>query len=506
MAVDSSAAQSPVIHRTVPLAIRPVKSPQIRFVGENLSGATELWTSFPAQPIRVLDNGSNAKKDVSFALNLPADQARGLGAVRLVATNGISDFQWILFDSLPASVNAETNKTLAAALKLMLPSAVDGIAAEVTSHFFQFTLKKGKRVAIEVMAARLGSAMDPVLRVLDVKGRELAYNEDSPGFGGDARIDFTASKAGQYFIELRDTRYQGGPRFFYRLRVADSIEPKRPFIASEACGIYPPASSNTPGGREREPNDSPQSAQQLTLPGLIAGGFGKPRDRDFYAFIVEKDQRLMVTGKTRSLGSPCDLFLQILKPDGSKVAESNPTGADEGGITNKFSEAGTYLLLVGELNHQGGTNFDYQIDLKPFQRGFALTAETNRLEVAASGTFDLKITTTRREYDGPITLKLSHPDLTFTNSVIPSKTNTTQIKVTIPPELQPGKLINFYVFGEARIDDAAVEARASTLPALRKSFPNQLYPPMELDGLIGLGVTSRNPANPKAPEKKSERE
>ena len=41
--------------------------------------------------------------------------------------------------------------------------------------------------------------------------------------------------------------------------------------------------------------------------------------------------------------------LKILKPDGSTVAEANPTGADEGGVTNKFSEAGTYLLLVEEL-------------------------------------------------------------------------------------------------------------------------------------------------------------
>ncbi|MCI0540441.1 MAG: hypothetical protein L0Z50_35000, partial [Verrucomicrobiales bacterium] len=423
-------------------------------------------------------------------------QPRGLGAVRLVGPNGISDFHWILFDPLPTATNVETNKTVPAAQKLVIPSAVDGIAAEITSHFFRCMLKKGKRVAIEVVAARLGSAMDPVLRVLDSAGREQAYNEDSPALGTDARIDFTAAKSGQYTIELRDTRYQGGPRFFYRLRVADSIESKLPFIAGQASDLTSAEASKVPAQRELEPNNSLQTAQPIDWPCSIAGGFGKPRDRDFYAFTVEKDQRLIVRGKTRSLGWPCDLFLQIQKPDGSKVAEANPTGADEGGITNKFAEGGAYRLLVEELNHQGGTDFNYQIVVQPFQAGFALTAETNKLQAPASGAFDLKVTAARREYDGPITLKLSHPGLTFTNNLIPAKTNLAQLKVSVPPDWPPGKLINFSVSGEAKIGEALVEARASTSPALRKSFPNLLYPPPaldELDGLIGLGIIEGKP-------------
>jgi hypothetical protein len=113
------------------------------------------------------------------------------------------------------------------------------------------------------------------------------------------------------------------------------------------------------------------------------------------------------------------------------------------------------------------------------------------------------VTAARHEYDGPITLRLSQPGFSLTNNVIPAKTNSTQIKVAIPSDLQPGKLINFYVFGEAQIGDATVQERASTLAALRKSFPNQLYPPTELDGLIGLGVVAGKTTDPEVSEKRA---
>jgi hypothetical protein len=136
VAFGSTAAQSPVIHRTIPLAIQPGQPTSIQFVGENLSGITDVWNSFAARPVRIPTESSKAKKNVSFEFSFPADELPGLGAVRLVGTNGISDLHWILLDPLPATANAETNTTLAAAQNLIIPSAVDGLAAEVTLALF----------------------------------------------------------------------------------------------------------------------------------------------------------------------------------------------------------------------------------------------------------------------------------------------------------------------------------------------------------------------------------
>ncbi len=58
-------AQSPSLTRSVPSALTPGHATTVTIHGENLSGATELWTSFPGQVTLLLpsaDAGSDASK------------------------------------------------------------------------------------------------------------------------------------------------------------------------------------------------------------------------------------------------------------------------------------------------------------------------------------------------------------------------------------------------------------------------------------------------------------
>jgi len=76
---------------------------------------------------------------------------------------------------------------------------------------------------------------------------------------------------------------------------------------------------------ELEPNDEPESATKILVPSVINGRFAKPKDRDYYEFEASKDQRLVFSGKTRSLGSPCEVFMRLEKADGGKVADARVT-------------------------------------------------------------------------------------------------------------------------------------------------------------------------------------
>jgi len=487
-----SYGQSPVINVVTPSAVAPGATNIIIFNGDNLSGVTELWTSFSAQAQHDSPSAPGEKEanGIRYRLSLAKDVPLGIGAVRLAATNGISNLQLLMIDNLPTIAESATNKSVQAAQELELPVAVDGTSEELSFDYYQIAVTNRQNISIEVVAHRLGSLLDPVLRLLDAKGRELGYCDDAPGTGADARLRHTFSAAGQYVIEVRDVRYQGGARYPYRLRVGDFPLAKLPCLPIAPADLKSSSDGAARVIAEQEPNDSSTNATKLFLPASVSGRLDRPKDRDVYEFEVAKDQRIAIVSKTRSIASPCDLFMQILRPDNSLLAEANVTGANDAGITNTFSEAGTFRLLVEELNYGGGPEMGYELELMPYRPGFALSVETDKVEAPAGGTFEIKVSCARRNYDGPIMLTVASSETGFElkQPLVHAKTNETQMKVAVPINLRPGQLVHFGISGYAKIGDGFFETQASTMPALRKLFPQMLYPPRELEGVIALGV------------------
>jgi hypothetical protein len=529
-----SIGQSPVLHHTVPEAVAPGKATMLNVFGDKLAGATELWTGFPARVSRVSADktSGNSSGEVAFQISVPKSVPVGICAVQLATTNGVSDLYLLMIDDLPSAAESRTNKTIASAQELKLPVAVDGICEELSFDYYTFKAKKGQRVSVEVVANRLGSPFDPVLRLLDAAGKELAYCDDDPATGSDARVSFTSPATGWYVIELRDIGYQGGSKYRYRLRVGNfplagapfplgarqGVQTKVTFVGRAVDRVRPvslivpengtrvPLNARFPGGQasgfvtlstgrleelmEIEPNETPETATKIPVPSVINGRFAKPRDRDWFEFSAGQGQRLVFSGKTRSLGSPCDLFMRLFNADGKQLAEADISGANEGTLTNKFNEAGMYRLFVEELNRGGEPDFVYRIEVEPFHAGSVLSLETNKVEAASGASFDLKVTAARREYDGPITLSLAGlgDDFVLENNVIAEKKNETSLKVKLPARVEAGQMFHFTIVGQARVEDADYEKTASTMPALRKLWPLMRYPPAELDGLIGLGI------------------
>ncbi|MBM3840557.1 MAG: hypothetical protein FJ398_21865 [Verrucomicrobia bacterium] len=487
----SLAAQSPSLTHTIPSAVAPGKTTALTLVGDNLAGATEIWTSFRAHTAIVsASDASGSSSRLICDVSVSEDVPRGIGAIRVATTNGISNLLLVSIDDLSTLSKCGTNKTVQGAQLLSLPIAVDGAAEELGFDYYQFDAAAGQRVNVDIVAHRLGSALDPVVRLLDANGRELAYCDDDPGAYADARVTHRFTAAGKCVIEVRDIRYQGGSKHRYRLRVGDFSQVPLRLLPINEPGFRPASLSPLVERAEVEPNDTPATALPISAPVVIAGTFAQNRDRDFYEFEVQKGQRLVFAGRTRSLGSPCDLYLELRKADDSLVAEANVTGADEGAITNRFNEAGTYRLLVEELNRQGGPDFKYRLEIRPHPPGFALSVETDKFEASAGGTFDVKVECARREYDGPITLSVlgGGSGLALSDSVIPAKTNSVQMKLALPPDLPAGRILHFVLVGRAQTGESSYETQATTMPAIRKLFPQMLYPPLELDGLVALGI------------------
>ena len=468
-------------------AAAPGRTVTVGFAGDGLGFARTLWTSFPAE--KRLDAQAKSRSDrAAFLVTVPPDCPTGIGLVRLGASNRFSGPVLVLVDALPSVAAAGGHRTRATAQRVTLPVAVDGACAERGSDFFVFAARAGQRVSVDVVAQRLGSALDPWVRLLDARGRELAFNEDSPGAGADARLTHVVAADGDYVVQLRDSRHLGGEAHRYRLRLGDFPLTALPFL-HDAAGFPPADEHGLKMQRESEPNYTAETATRLELPVLLSGNFQRPGDRDFFQFRLAQPGRWLVLGRTRSRGYPCDLLLTLLDGKGATIGASPPTGADEGIITNAFGSAGSYRLRVEELSGLGGPELSYQVALQPYA-GFALSVDADKFEAPSGGSLKLKVSCARRDFDAAITLALTGDAREFavTNHIIAAKKTETTLRVSVPATAAPGTLLHFQIHGVAKSGDTTVSGAAQTLGALRKALPNLPHPPAALDGVIALGV------------------
>jgi hypothetical protein len=533
-------SQNPVISQLIPGSLAPGKPHPITIVGENLAGATRLWTSMEPQNFRSIPGSDSVSTGrLSFEIALPKAYPAGIEALQLATTNGSSEFFLFMVDDLPVRAETKTNHAPASAMWLVPPIAVDGQTEELAVDYFQFAARKGETLAIEVAARRLGSPLDPLIRLTDAKGRELIFCDDSPGDEGDCRVEHRFAESGTYLLELRDQAYAGSSKHKYHLRLGQFPIVTTSFPIAVQTGknkIIPlsgqrvtdpdlpatvvtvpvtpqnrvrvpvglpkkrgrvstwPLLSQLPEQLESEPNNSVAQARTVPWPVALEGRFLTRNDFDCFAFTVPAGRRMVVRGQTRSLGSPCDLFFQWLDAYQKVVAESVVAGTEEGSLTNNCQEGGVYYLRVKELADQQGAHLAYRIVVDQFRPGISLVTETNRYVAEPGAVVPLKISCTRYDYAGPI--KLSFPGLipgaAVTNELIEAGKTQTVVNVTVPLLTPAGTLCHFQIVGAGDSTNFSPVA-VTTTPALRRSYPALFYHPPQLEGVVSLSVKAGKP-------------
>src|SRR5256885_594037 len=94
-----------------------------------------------------------------------------------------------------------------------------GVPTELTISGANLSGKKGERIVIDAQCSRIGSGVDPSIRLTTAARAYIASADDSPGLLTDARLAATLPEDTDYVIEISDSRYQGGARPVYRLVV-----------------------------------------------------------------------------------------------------------------------------------------------------------------------------------------------------------------------------------------------------------------------------------------------
>src|SRR5439155_4480517 len=120
----------------------------------------------------------------------------------------------------PQVAEKEENSTFETAQPVPAPVVVEGQSAGNDVDYFRFPGRKGQRIVVDAQCARIGSGVDPSIRLTTAARRYVASADDSPGLLTDARLCAVLPEDTDYVVELSDTRYQGVGRPIYPLLVA----------------------------------------------------------------------------------------------------------------------------------------------------------------------------------------------------------------------------------------------------------------------------------------------
>lgn len=389
---QSARSQDPVIDRLDANNVQPGQTASIVVHGKQLAGALGLWT--PAGVLSPKDGQDLAKdQPVAFEGAIAAGTVSGIYPARMVTNHGCSEAAFLVVDDLPSVAVAGESEDRATGQSIVLPCCLNGQLNPVRSRFFRTALTAGQTVQVDVLARRLGSDLDPVLIVSGPDGREVAYRDDMPGGEGDTQLHFTAAADGEYRIEVRDVRYSGGARHFFHLRLA---------LAELASLSTVTLTSDAPQA-EVEPNSDRSEANEVDLATqMLAGVLQSKGDIDWFKFTVTEPTPLLVTARTREIGSPTDLVLVLYNADGGKIAENDDAGPRDAELAFQLPAAGSFFLKVSDIAGRGGPAWHYALDVYRNRKAVRVTAPVDRINVHRGGNAGMQLTVRRIQCDGPL--------------------------------------------------------------------------------------------------------
>jgi hypothetical protein len=372
-------ANPPQLTGINPAGVQRGVAAELTVSGANLTGNPQLVAPFelavepPATPAA---DASSWKLKVTVPPSVPL----GVYPIRVKTDDGISAPLLFRIGQFPQVAEAEPNNTFEAAQVLpALPVIVEGQASGTDVDYFQFAGKKGQRLVIDAQCARIGSGVDPQVRLTTASHAYIASADDTPGLMTDARLTAVLPDDGEYVVELSDSKYQGAGRAVYRLElgpvpvveevfplggrrgetvglelrggITEAMRPAaatlaapagvpcfRPAITTAAAGLSgpgePAAEVELPRPlvvgdlpEVREPADPAAPPLRTTFPVVINGRIDPPGDEDRFVLAVTPGQSLRIQVDAAELGSSLDGSLQVLKPDGSALATGDDTPA-----------------------------------------------------------------------------------------------------------------------------------------------------------------------------------
>ena len=460
----------PVITDLQPRGAQKGKPFTLTLTGRNLGEGATIRSTLPAsftlltpdspvQPVLVAMQPEG--RTATFLVEPTAAVAVGVYPIRVATSDGISNVQLFTVGAFPEVAEDEsrpgalpnTNDSIEDAQVLPPPPfTLNGALRGPERDVFRLSAKAGEKRVIEVEARRCGSAIDPLLEILDAAGTVIARSEDAPLLGLDARLEVAFPKAGDYFVVVRDSRYSTQTANFYRLKVGSYSFPSDVFPLGGKRGAIVETSLgaervkvdlrsvganvrevfvNTPGspalpvpfavGDDPEAVTPPPDVA-LDVPVTINARLAGAGQVDRYTVRVPTTRAMTFRIQARELGtSKLMAVLTVRDEKGNILGRSGDEPlADDLYNVNQSRTAGDPILrlqppagveqvtvTVEDLALRGGSAFAYRLNVQPVAQDFRVVLNVPFVNVPAGGSVAVPVTVQRQGFDDEIQLRVA---------------------------------------------------------------------------------------------------
>lgn len=525
---------APEINRVEPFVWRLDATNSITITGKNLSGFQGLWTSrhgiIPANRLNAIPGDSGKELNITTAFD--AMTAPGPFAVRVVTDAGISGPSMAMLEALPELKPAKDGLVEG-------NGCFDGHIKENAGETFRVELKQGDDFAMDVSAGRFGSKLDPVLRITDGKGAEVAYVQDSPGVGVDCVARFKVPSSGKYQIQIRDASFGSGRDYRYHVRFGSSAGGG---AAPLAEGTNDVNIMSTSGGAPAKQSDFAKqfvnrvlvdkplgvavlSGRVLGLgeplrsvywlrpvatypvgtilfwpkrlplhpnlhgPVSMNGIFQQADDRIGFDIKMKNAAKWRFVAMSRRLGGECDPMLRIADKDGKTLIHSHLFN-NESVLTWDCKEPGNYLFEIWDAAGQFGPDAAFHIQAQENPAEFELNSETDSLRIPVGGEAELPVTIDRDGYNGLVRFEIADaPDgISLDENIAKEKSKEATFKLKLADTLKPGSTFPIKIRGRRGEKADAPPTPLYTSAYWKKQFPNLYSPMFEFEDTVWVTV------------------
>jgi hypothetical protein len=468
-------------------------------VTENDLKEMEIYRKREADPKRQPNN--QIIEEITLKITIDADAALGKRELRLITPAGMSNPLWFHVGPWEERTETEPNDvTPDPVIGSTLPIVVNGQIMPGDVDRFSFTARQGMRLVIDAavrevmpyLADAVPGWFQGVLALYDADGNEVAY-AGAYHFRQDPVIYYEVPRDGLYVVEIRDSIYRGREDFVYRITLGElpfvtgifplgaragtevTVELQGWNLVETRLDVRAVVNRNRPVRwysipqtdevsirfplqidlanevLDREPNDSRETAQEVTLPIIVNGRIDRPDDRDVFRF--DGHGKLVAEVFARRGGSPLDSALTLVDAAGKEIGFNDDfvdkaypliTHHADSRLAVSLPGTGPYYLHLTDAQRKGGEDFIYRLSIRPPRPDFDLRVVPSSVIARPGSVVPITVHALRRDdFDGDILLSLVDPPPGFelTGAVVPGSADEVRLTLTVPPTAPPEPVV-----------------------------------------------------------------